>query len=297
VSTADRPDSTETSTATLDVGSLTPRPVTPSSIVAMRLEALSRQLDVVDSIDPQLKAELSEICRLASGLDPYLSECTTPESPALRTIAERTLAHDWSRRADDDRAATLEREMLSGHVEGQALKLLVHVTRAKRVLDIGMFTGYSALAMAEALPDDGEVIACEIDPDVADFAQNCFGESPSGHKIVVKIAPAIQTLHELATANESFDLVFIDADKAGYVGYLTTVLDGGLLAPHGVICVDNTLMQGQPYVSGEKTANGVAIAAFNKAVAAEPRVEQVLVPLRDGLTLIRRVDGGRGAPR
>lgn len=285
-------DTTETSTTTLDAAPGTPRPVTPSSIVALKLESLSRQLDAVDGIDPRLKADLRDICRLAGGLDPYLSECTSPESPALRTIAERTLAHDWSRGAGADGTATLEREMLSGHVEGQTLKLLVHVARAKRVLDIGMFTGYSALAMAEALPDDGEVIACEIDSDVAEFARNCFQESPSGHKIVVKVAPALQTLHELASANESFDLVFIDADKAGYIGYLAAVLDGNLVAPHGVICVDNTLMQGQPYTSGEKTANGEAIAAFNTAVALEPRVEQVLVPLRDGLTLIRRVDGG-----
>jgi len=294
VSTVGRPDTTETSTTTADADAGAPRPVTPTSIVAMRLEALSRRLDAVDGIDPQLTAELSDICRLASGLDPYLSACTTPESPGLRTIAERTLAHDWSRpdaEGGDTRPGMLEREMLSGHVEGQTLKLLLHVARAKRVLDIGMFTGYSALAMAEALPDDGQVIACEIDPDVAEFARNCFQESPSGHKIVVKVAPALETLHDLVTANESFDLVFIDADKAGYVGYLAAVLDGDLLAPHGVICVDNTLMQGQPY-TGEKTANGAAITAFNTAVAAEPRVEQVLVPLRDGLTLIRRVDGG-----
>lgn len=292
MSVAGRPGTTGPGSTILDAGSATPRPVTPSSIVAMKLAELSRQLEMVDGVDPRLKAELSAICQLASGLDPYLSECTTPESPALRAIAERTLAHDWSRRAGDDRAAPLEREMLSGHVEGQTLKLLVHIARAKRVLDIGMFTGYSALAMAEALPDDGEVVACEIDADVAEFARNCFQESPSGHQIVVKVAPALQTLHELVAADESFDLVFIDADKAGYIDYLTTVLDGNLLAPHGVICVDNTLMQGQPYASGEKTANGVAIAAFNTAVAAEPRVEQVLVPLRDGLTLIRRVDAG-----
>ena len=88
-----------------------------------------------------------------------------------------------------------------------------------------------------------------------------------------------------------FDLVFIDADKAGYLDYLQVVLDTGLLAPHGLICVDNTLMQGQPWSSGEPTANGVAIAEFNQAVAADPRVEQVIIPLRDGLTLIRRCGG------
>ncbi len=179
--------------------------------------------------------------------------------------------------------------MLSGHVEGQALKMLVRLIRARRVLDVGMFTGYSALAMAEALPDDGRVVACEIDVQVAAFAQRCFHESPSGSKIDVRVAPAQQTLSGLAAAGEVFDLVFLDADKSGYLGYLAAVLDTGLLAPHGVICVDNTLMQGQPWISGSATPNGAAIARFNEAVAADPRVEQVLLPLRDGLTLISRV--------
>lgn len=267
-----------------------PRPVTPSGILAAKLDQLSQKLEAVDGVDPELKSELREACELAGGLEPYLSQCTTPESPALRLLAQRTQAEDWSRRSGNDTVAQLEQEMLSGHVEGQMLKMLVHATRAKRVLDIGMFTGYSALAMAEALPEDGEVIACEIDADVAEFAQQCFQESTSGHKIIVKVAPALSTLDELSAAGETFDLIFIDADKAGYTEYLNALLDTGLLAPHGVICVDNTLMQGQPYVTGESTDNGVAIEAFNQTVAADPRVEQVIIPLRDGLTLIRRVD-------
>jgi caffeoyl-CoA O-methyltransferase len=96
-------------------------------------------------------------------------------------------------------------------------------------------------------------------------------------------------MKELAANGEVFDLVFIDADKAGYIDYLDLLLTTGLLAPNGLICADNTLMQGQPYLSGNATANGVAIAKFNQAVVDDPRVEQVLLPLRDGLTLIRRV--------
>ena len=177
--------------------------------------------------------------------------------------------------------------MLSGHVEGQALKMLVHATRARRVLEIGMFTGYSALAMAEALPAGGQVIACEIDAGVAAFAQQCFAGSPAGGKIAIRVGPALATLSELEAAGERFDLVFIDADKAGYIGYLTALLEYELVAPHGLIVVDNTLMQGQPWRPDQVTANGAAIAAFNQAVAADPRVEQVIIPLRDGMTLIR----------
>lgn len=265
-----------------------PRPVTPLGILATKLEHLSEQLDALDSVDPELKSELRQACELASGLDPYLSHCTTPESPALGSLARRTRAEDWGRRSGNGTATQLEQEMLSGHVEGQTLKFLVYATRAKRVLEIGMFTGYSALAMAEALPDDGEMVACEVDAYVAEFARQCFGESPSGRKISVKVAPALATLGQLSAADETFDLVFIDADKAGYVDYVNIVLGTGLLAPDGLICVDNTLMQGQPYLSGESTANGAAIATFNQTIVDDPRLEQVLLPLRDGLTLIRR---------
>nr|WP_281374003.1 class I SAM-dependent methyltransferase [Allobranchiibius huperziae] len=180
--------------------------------------------------------------------------------------------------------------MLSGHVEGQLLKMLVHLTRAERVLEIGMFTGYSALAMAEALGPDGRVVACEIDEYVAAIARECLASSAEGHKVSVRVGPALDTLAELARAGQRFDLVFVDADKAGYTGYLNTVLELDLLSPHGVVCVDNTLLQGQPYLDGPPTSNGEAIAVFNREVARDPRVEQVLVPLRDGLTVIRRVD-------
>ena len=267
-----------------------PRSVTPIGILATKLAALSQQIAAIDSIDPNLKSELQQAYELAKGLDPYISHCTTPESPALAALVERTQAENWGQRAvDGETGRPLEQEMLSGHVEGQTLKFLVHIARAQRVLEIGVFTGYSALAMAEALPDDGEVVACEVDAFAANFAQQCFKESPHGHKISVKVAPALETLKHLAAAGDVFDLVFIDADKGGYIDYLNLLLDTNLLAPHGSICVDNTLMQGQPYLKGEATENGVAIANFNQAVINDPRIEQVLLPLRDGLTLIRRV--------
>jgi caffeoyl-CoA O-methyltransferase len=266
------------------------RPVTPVGILAAKLESLTQKMAQIEHLDPAFKAELHQAYELANGLDPYLDLCTTPESPALAALVERTQSEDWSKRfADGETIRHLEQEMVSGHVEGQFLKFLIHLTQARRVLEIGMFTGYSALAMAEALPADGEVVACEVDAYAAEFAQRCFNESPAGYKISVKVAPALETMQQLAANGEVFDLVFIDADKAGYLDYLNLLLTTGLLAPNGSIYADNTLMQGQPYVSGTATANGIAIANFNQAVAADPRVEQVLIPLRDGITLIRRV--------
>ena len=261
-----------------------PRPVTPVGILADKLARLCDHAQHGGQADRELLAELRSARALAAGLEPYLSRCTTPESPALATLSKRTHSHDWQQHD-----AGLEQEMLSGHVEGQALKFLVRITRARRALELGMFTGYSALAIAEALPDDGRLITCELDPDVAAFAQRSFDATPAGAKIEIRIGPALATLQQLATAGETYDFVFIDADKGGYRDYVDAVLGRGLLAPDGVICVDNTLLQGEPYLPGTPSANGRAIAAFNDALARDTRVEQVLLPLRDGMTLIRRV--------
>ncbi|PSF36297.1 SAM-dependent methyltransferase [Aphanothece hegewaldii CCALA 016] len=262
------------------------RPVTPLGILAKTLESIVQKIDTTDTV---LKDELCYAYQIASGLDPYLEDCTTPDSEPLRQLVTKTQQEEWGQNWQKQvTEVPLEQEMLSGHVEGQTLKMFVRMTQATRILEIGMFTGYSALAMAEALPEHGQVVACEVDPYVAQFAQHCFDNSPHGHKIKVKVAPALLTMRQLSDMGESFDFVFIDADKGGYIDYFNFLLETNLLAPNGIICVDNTLLQGEPYLS-EKSANGSAIAQFNRHVANDPRVEQVLLPLRDGLTIIRRV--------
>ncbi|KAM3093754.1 O-methyltransferase [Phormidesmis sp. 146-35] len=264
------------------------RPVTPMGILVDQLEAIVTQATQCH-LPSDLLANLQTAYQLASGLDPYVEACTTVESADLAAIATRTQNERWSQRfSEGETVRQLEQEMLSGHVEGQALKMFVAMTRARRILDIGMFTGYSALAMAEALPPDGTLLACEVDSYVASLARELFDRSPHGHKIEIAIAPALETLQTLAKAGESFDFVFIDADKKEYVQYFQLLLDSSLLTSDGLICVDNTLLQGQPYLSNP-SANGAAIAHFNQVVQADLRVEQVLLPLRDGVTLIRRV--------
>jgi len=265
------------------------RPVTPLGILVQKLEE-TVQMAQQAKVSASLMESLQQVQALAAGIDPYLEECTTAESLALKALAQKTATEDWGKRfTDQETVRQLEQEMLSGHIEGQTLKLFVQMTGAKRILEVGMFTGYSALAMAEALPENGEVIACEVDQYVADFARTCFDESPHGSKIKIKVAAALKTMQKLADAQESFDLVFIDADKKEYVDYFKLLLDQELLSSGGFIFVDNTLLQGQPYLPPEqRTANGEAIAHFNRFVAEDPRVEQVLLPLRDGLTIIRR---------
>ncbi len=268
------------------------RPVTPLGILVEQLEDIVK-ISKEEKVSVSLQAAIDKAYHLAAGIDPYLDNHTTSESKALESLADKTAKIDWSKLfSDGETVRQLEQEMLSGHIEGQTLKMFLYMTKAKNVLEIGMFTGYSVLAMAEALPEDGRLIACEVDSYVAEFAQACFQESPHGNKIVVEVAPALETLEKLAAKGESFDFVFIDADKKEYVDYFQTLLDKNLLNPDAFICVDNTLLQGQPYLSSEhRSTNGEAIAEFNRVVAEDPRVEQVILPLRDGLTIIRRIDG------
>ncbi|BAY39234.1 O-methyltransferase, family 3 [Nostoc sp. NIES-2111] len=267
----------------------TARPVTPLGILAKKLEAIVKEVKQLPDLPTELVTEINHAWRLAAGLDPYLEECTTPESAELAALAKTTATEAWDTHFNGGTTVRpLEQEMLSGHIEGQTLKMFVHMTKAKRVLEIGMFTGYSALAMAEALPEDGVLVACEVDSYAAEIGQKAFQQSPHGAKIRVELGGALETLDRLAQARESFDLVFIDADKKEYVAYFHKLLDSGLLAAGGFICVDNTLLQGEVYLSAqERSVNGEAIAQFNRTVANDPRVEQVLLPLRDGLTIIR----------
>ncbi|XP_056294069.1 D-threitol dehydrogenase [Pseudoliparis swirei] len=173
--------------------------------------------------------------------------------------------------------------------KGQTLKMLVHMSQAKRVLEIGMFTGYGALSMAEGLPEDGCLVACELEPYLKEFAQPIFDKSPHGRKIAVRNGCAMDTLKELAAAGEQFDVVVIDADKDNYINYYNFILDNSLLTLRGVICVDNTLFKAKVYLQDTTDANGLALTEFNQFVRDDPRVEQVIIPLRDGISVIRRV--------
>lgn len=266
-----------------------PRPVTPVGIVAERLGRAEDRL-VAAGVPDDLLVELRHARRVAEGLEPYVEAHTSRESAALAGLARLTSATDWAA-GNTDGGPALEQEMLSGHVEGAFLAFLVRATGARRVLEVGMFTGYAALAMAEALPADpgAEVVALELDPRAVAVAREGFAASPAGARVRIEEGPAAESLARLAAAGERFDLVFVDADKGGYAGYLDQLLAGDLLAPGAVVAVDNTLLQGEPWAESP-SANGSAIAAFNDHVAADPGWERVLVPLRDGVTLLRRRD-------
>ena len=198
-------------------------------------------------------------------LEEYVERLTSPHDELLVELSEET------------RTALGREEMLTGPVAGRFLEMLVWFGRPQRVLEIGTFSGHSALSMAAALPEGGRIDTCEIDPERAAVAQRYFDRSPHGARITLHLGPALETI---ATLEGEFDFVFVDAEKEGYIGYYEAVLPR--LSERGLIVADNTLWSGR-VVDGEGPT-----VAFNEHVAADPRTVQVLLSIRDGMTLIRR---------
>ena len=174
-------------------------------------------------------------------------------------------------------------QMQVGRVEGMLLKLLVALCGAKRVLEIGTFTGYSALCMAEALPADGELITCDHNEEHVAAARSFFERSPHGHKITIRLGDALDTV--VALDDKPFDLVFIDADKARYLDYYEQLLPR--LRTGGLLVADNVLWSGEVLDPSSDDARG--IVAMNERVQSDDRVDNVLLPVRDGLMLARKL--------
>ena len=179
----------------------------------------------------------------------------------------------------------LNPRMLSGHFQGRVMALFCHMIQPKRVLEIGTFTGYSALCMAEGMPEDGILHTIDCDDELEDYILNNFAESEHGHKIKLHIGDALKEIEKL---DEIFDLAFIDADKLEYKSYYEAVLPK--LRTGGFILVDNTLWDEKVLKTVDpKDKETIAIMAFNEFIAADNRIEKVLLPIRDGLTLIRKI--------
>jgi caffeoyl-CoA O-methyltransferase len=184
----------------------------------------------------------------------------------------------FDRLAEETRATQSAPQMMVGHVEGAFLSFLVSMTRAERVVEVGTFTGWSSIAMAGALPPGGSIVSCDINEGTTAVARRYAEEAGVADRIDYRLGPAVETL---ATLDGPFDLAFIDADKGGYVDYYEALLPK--LAPDGVIAADNTL-----FGLDREGENAQAISRFNDHVLQDDRVECVLLPFREGVTLIRR---------
>ncbi|HKQ06685.1 MAG TPA: class I SAM-dependent methyltransferase [Blastocatellia bacterium] len=199
-------------------------------------------------------------------VEQFAHDHTKPESELFSRLREETYREMQSP------------QMQVGRIEGQFLKMLVRLTGARRVLEIGMFTGYSGLMMAEGLPDDGRLITCDVDPKAEAIASRYFAESEHGHKIEIRMGPALDTIKSLV---EPLDMVFIDADKTNYLNYYEAVMP--LVRPGGLIVADNVLWSGR--VLNPEDDDSRAIVEFDKHVNEDPRVENVCLTVRDGMML------------
>jgi caffeoyl-CoA O-methyltransferase len=201
------------------------------------------------------------------GVENYAERHSKPVSPVHEKIWLETYRK------------TSSPQKMVGPLEAQFLKMLALMTGARRILEIGMFTGYSTLAFAEALPRDGRVVTCEIDAEIGEIAKRYFLESPHGSKIEVKQGPALISLKVITGP---FDICFIDADKENYEHYYERSME--LVRPRGIIVLDNMLRGGNVLKPSDSGAE--VIDALNKRIRNDARVENVLLPLRDGIMLV-----------
>lgn len=221
-------------------------------------------------------------------LSEYIEQHSSPESAVLQQITRST------------HLEVINPRMLSGHVQGRVLSMISQMIRPKRILELGTFTGYSALCLAEGLTEDGQLVTLEHNDEMESSIRRNFALSPLGEKIDLVIGDAKETLKNfelrikdlelgaVSDRGEQFDLVFIDADKKEYCDYLDLVLP--LVREGGWILADNTLWDGHIVDSAyDKDKQTIGLRAFNDKVAQDERLEKVILPLRDGLTIIRKV--------
>ncbi|SOD78462.1 O-methyltransferase [Spirosoma fluviale] len=202
----------------------------------------------------------------------YSDAHTSPESELLQRLNRNTHAHIMAPR------------MLSGHIQGRFLSMVSWMIRPRRILEIGTYTGYSALCLAEGLTEDGLLITIDQNEELEDFARSYWQQSPLNSKIDFRLGKAVDIL---PTFTETFDLVFIDADKRNLSTYFDQIIDK--VRPGGFILADNVLWSGkvvEPVKSSD--LDTLAVLAFNEKVHKDPRVENVLLPVRDGIMMLRK---------
>lgn len=237
----------------------------------------------------EVGAGIDKVMPMIDGIDSLVSKYSSQPSEALQKIGERTATTNefWAEVAGQT-SMQMEAEMISGQPEVQLLKVLAQFGNVKSALDVGTFTGLSAVGMAEALPADGRVITLDREQIVADMAKENFKLSEHGSKIESRVGDAADLLDELAEAGEKFQLVFIDADKPGYLTYYEKVMNSGMLEVGGLLVMDNVMYKGMELAGDELNEAALGVKAVNEAILADERLTKVMLPLRDGVTLAYR---------
>ena len=212
---------------------------------------------------------------LSDELHAYLLVVSLSEPPLLARLRAET-------------AALPQAGMQIAAEQGQFLALLVRLMAARRILEIGTFTGYSALAMALALPDDGRILTCDVSEEWTTVAKRYWVEAGVIDKVTLRLGPALATLDGLLAAGEAghWDMIFLDADKEGYTAYYERAM--ALLRGGGLLLADNTLWDGRVADPADRSPSTEGVRAFNRTLAMDPRIDLSLVPIGDGLTLARK---------
>jgi len=241
----------------------------------------------------RIEGVAKELFCLISGVDPYIHSISTAEGPIMKTIREKMEATDfddlWDKRLTMFAYGT---ELSTDPVEAQTIKMFTFMKDAKRVLEIGMFCGYGSAAIIEALPENGQCVSLDIDPFLKTWVEETTSKFPAGKKLKIVTGPAIDSMMKLPV-NDKFDLIFVDANKSEYKRYVEILLERDLLTKGAIIIADNVLYNGLPYLPAEfdtqpkRRGFGEDIKEFNAWVANHPKLMQVMLPIRDGVSLIR----------
>ncbi len=209
---------------------------------------------------------------LPEGLQKYVEDHSEPESDLLQQINRETHLH------------VLKPRMLSGHLQGRVLSMLSHMIRPKNILEIGTYTGYAALCMAEGMQHDGKLITIDNNEELSVRTKKYFEQSAFANQIEMKVGNALEVI---PTLSDHWDLVFIDADKENYANYFDLVIDQ--VNPGGFIIADNVLWSGKVFDESQNDGATQSIRAFNQKMHTDPRVQNVLFPVRDGLMILRKI--------
>ena len=233
-----------------------------------------------------IQDHLSKALKLSKGLMHYLDEYNHYTMPLLTHIRNISLQTDWQALHEQGQTQDLLcAEMLVDETEARFLCFLMSMVNASAILEVGMFTGYSTAAFALHSNVEAKVTTIEREAYLTHQAAAYFTEHKINHKVDIINQDAN---FALANLSQAFDFIFIDANKDGYQNYYNIILDNGLLSRTGVICIDNTLLKGSVFNSDPSYRHADAMRSFNKYVAEDNRVTQVMLPIRDGLTLVRR---------
>ncbi|CAG0892609.1 unnamed protein product [Cyprideis torosa] len=289
----------------LQVVNLTVLPVAPEDIEPMfhmdvlhkclvKLKAkLGSHFGTERDVPREMSAYLDVALSISENLYPYLAQHSSSEGELLSNVHVTTREAPWQQFHEEGKTQSrLDSAQTTGHLEGMLLRILATASGARRALEVGAFTGYGTLSLAEGLPLDGEVVTIEREPFLVEMNKRTFANSVHGHKIKQLCLPAIEALEKLSASNEKFDLVFIDAAKIEYVHYYRLIRDNLLNRPRGLIIVDNVLWHGgmfyqfPPNTSGDMVQSLEGILEFNRLVSFDESVLKVMLPVRDGMMLI-----------